>query len=89
MNRSIRAHRSRRHRLNARPSRLAVLLAPFILLPLSFGISVIYKSMRLPRLERFWQQVAFMTTQIILAMVALAIGLAVLIQIVIPVLSVD
>ena len=57
-----------------------------LLVPLSFGISVIYKSMRLPRLERFWRQVAIMTTQIVLAMVALAIGLAVLIQVVIPLL---
>ena len=60
-----------------------------LIVPLAFGISVIYKAMRLPRMARFWRQVALMTTQIVLAMVALAIGLAVLIQLVIPVLSVD
>ena len=57
-----------------------------LLVPLSFGISVIYKALRLPRLDRFWRQVAIMTTQIILAMVALAIALAVFIQVVIPLL---
>jgi hypothetical protein len=60
-----------------------------LIVPLSFGISVIYKAMRLPRLERIWIQVAIMTMQIVLAMIALAIGLAVLIQLVIPMLSVD
>ena len=60
-----------------------------LLIPLSFGISVIYKSLRMPRLDRFWRQVAIMTTQIVLAMIALAIALAVFIQIVIPMLPAE
>ncbi len=55
-----------------------------LVLPLSFGISVIYKAMRMPSLEGFWRQVAIMTSQIILSMIALAIGLVILVQVVIP-----
>jgi hypothetical protein len=60
----------------------------FLLIPLAFGVSVIYKAMRLPRLDEYWRRVAVMTIQIVLVMVALAVGLAVLIQVVIPLLPV-
>jgi len=59
-----------------------------LLIPLAFGISVIYKAMRLPRLDEFWRRVTVMTIQIVLVMVALAVGLAVFIQFVIPLLPV-
>lgn len=55
-----------------------------LVLPLSFGISVIYKAMRLPSLDGFWRQVAVMTTQIVAAMIALALALAILIEVVVP-----
>ena len=55
-----------------------------LLVPLSFGISVIYKAMRMPSLEGFWRQVTIMTSQIILYMIALAIVLVILVQVVIP-----
>ncbi len=55
-----------------------------LVLPLSFGISVIYKAMRMPSLERFWRHVTIMTSQIILYMIALAIVLVLLVQVVIP-----
>jgi len=55
-----------------------------LLLPLAFGISVIYKAIRLNSLENYWRQVAAMTTQIVLAMIGLAIALAILIVAVIP-----
>ena len=45
---------------------------PLLIIPLSFGISVIYKAMRMPELDGFWRQVTVMTTQIVVAMVALA-----------------
>ena len=51
---------------------------------LSFGISVVYKAMRMPSLEGFWRQVTIMTSQIILYMIALAIVLVILVQVVIP-----
>ncbi len=55
-----------------------------LVLPLSFGISVIYKAMRMPSLEGFWRQVTIMTAQIIVYMIALAIVLMILLQVVIP-----
>ncbi len=55
-----------------------------LVLPLSFGISVIYKAMRMPSLEGFWRHVTSMTSQIILYMTALAIVLVLLVQVVIP-----
>lgn len=55
-----------------------------LLVPLSFGIAVIYKALRLPVLDTFWREVAIMTTQIVLAMIALALGLMVLVQYVVP-----
>ena len=57
-----------------------------LLIPLAFGISVIYKAMRLPDLDQFWRHTALMTTQIVLAMVALAICLAILVQVLIGLL---
>jgi cell division protein FtsW (lipid II flippase) len=60
-----------------------------LLLPLAFGISVIYKAMRMPRLDRFWRQVALMTTQIVLAMIGLALCLVVLVQVLIPLIPLE
>ena len=60
-----------------------------LLVPLAFGISVIYKALRMPRLDSFWRQTAFMTTQIVVAMIALAICLALLVQVLIPLLAVE
>lgn len=55
-----------------------------LLLPLAFGISVIYKAVRLHTLERFWREVAVMTLQIVLAMIILAVALVVLVVWVVP-----
>ena len=44
-----------------------------LLIPLAFGISVIYKALRMPSLDRFWVQVGIMTTQIVLAIVGLGV----------------
>lgn len=55
-----------------------------LLLPLSFGISVIYKAIRMPTLIHYWRQVALMTAQIVLAMIGLALALVVIIVWVIP-----
>jgi hypothetical protein len=59
-----------------------------LLLPLSFGISVIYKALRMSSLEGFWRQVTVMTTQIVLGMIALAVCLVLLVQVLIPLLPV-
>jgi chorismate mutase len=55
-----------------------------LLVPLAFGIAVIYKALRLRHLEHFWRHVAVMTAQIVLAMIGLAICLAVLVQVLRP-----
>ncbi|UCD74712.1 MAG: hypothetical protein JSV91_13100 [Phycisphaerales bacterium] len=60
-----------------------------LLLPLSFGIAVIYKAMRVEKLSRYWRQVAVLTVQIVLGMIGLALALMVLVQWVIPLLPVD
>jgi hypothetical protein len=60
-----------------------------LLVPLAFGISMIYKAVRLHTLERFWRHVFVMTTQIVLAMIGLAIGLVILIVVLIPLISAE
>ena len=61
----------------------------FLLVPLAFGISVIYRALKMPTLEGYWRAVALMTLQILLWMAALAAGLVLLVQVVIPWLPVD
>ncbi len=59
-----------------------------LLIPLAFGISVIYKAMRVHDLRTLWWQVGVMTAQIVLAMIGLAICLVILVQGVVPLLPV-
>lgn len=59
-----------------------------LLIPFSFGISLIYKAMRLDCLDHLWREVAVMTVQIVLAMMGLALLLALLVELVIPALPV-
>lgn len=62
----------------------------WLLLPvLAFGISVIYKALRVTNIERFWMQVLGMTIQIIIAMLALAFALVFLVEWLIPRLPVE
>ena len=60
-----------------------------LIVPLSFGIAVIYKAMRLATLERFWRQTAIMTTQIVVYMAALAVALVLLFQLLVPLLPAE
>ena len=62
---------------------------PLFLIPLSVGISAVYKAVRLQRLDHYAREVAIMTGQIIGAMLVLAIVLGVVVQILIPILSAD
>ena len=59
-----------------------------LLIPLSLGISIIYKALRMWTLNGFWRQVTIMTMQIVLGMIALAICLVIFVQLVIPLLPV-
>ena len=60
-----------------------------LLIPLSFGISVIYRALKVPNLDRYWRAVFTMTAQITLAMVALGVGLVVLVVVILPWLPVS
>ena len=55
-----------------------------LVFPLSFGVSVIYRALRVPSLDHFWRGVGIMTVQIVVAMVALAILLLILVEAVVP-----
>jgi hypothetical protein len=60
-----------------------------LLVPLSFGISVIYKALRMRTLDDFWRQVTIMTAQIVLAMIGLGIALVILVTFLIPLVPVE
>jgi len=55
-----------------------------LLIPLSFGISVVWKAIRVPNFDDYWRQVVVMTVQIVLAMIALAVVLGLFVQFAIP-----
>ena len=55
-----------------------------LLIPLAFGISVIYKAIRVHDLATFWAQVWTMTLQIVLVIAALAILLVLFVRLVLP-----
>jgi hypothetical protein len=54
------------------------------LFPLSLGIAVAYKAVRLRTLEGYWRQVVIMTAQIVLSMILLGIACFVLLEYVLP-----
>lgn len=60
-----------------------------LLIPLAFGISVIYKALRSSQLQRYWLNVLVMTGQIVAAMIALALVLIVLVQVLVPRIPVE
>lgn len=60
-----------------------------LLIPLAFGIALIYKALRIHDVGAIWRQTLLMTVQIILAMIGLAIGLAIFVLLVIPLLPVS
>jgi hypothetical protein len=59
------------------------------IVPMVALVSVIWKAIRLPSLESYWREVAWMTGQVLLGMLALAVGLIVLVQWVVPLLPAD
>ena len=62
-------------------------LQPFwylLIIPMAFGISVIYKATHEDNILRYWRSVTVMTTQIVIGITLLAIGLGLFIQLVIP-----
>ena len=60
-----------------------------LLVPLAFGISVIYRALKLPTLDQYWRAVGTMTLQILLWMAALGAGLVIVVQGFLPRLPVE
>lgn len=50
-----------------------------LLLPMAFGVAVVYKAVMLQTMERYWRQVSYLTAQIIVGMILLAIASYVLV----------
>lgn len=57
------------------------------LLPLALGIALVYKAIKLDDMRRYPKQVAMMTTQIVVVMLALAVGIQVVVGWIVPMLS--
>ena len=58
-----------------------------LLLPLAFGLSMVYKAIRVPNLRQYWWQVGLMTSQIVLGVIALGIVMVLFVQFAIPALT--
>lgn len=58
----------------------------FTLLPMAFFIALAYKGVRMKRLDTrpFWRAVAVMGAQIVLALIALALGLYLFVEFIVP-----
>ena len=55
-----------------------------LLIPLAFGIAVIYKALRMDDLHRFWRQALITTVAIVGGVVGLGLLFAMLVQWIIP-----
>ena len=55
-----------------------------LLVPLAFGISMVYRALKLQSLDHYWRAVFTMTAQIVLAMIGLGIGLVLLVSVIVP-----
>ena len=58
-----------------------------LLIPMAFGISIVYRAMREETYLTYWRSVVVMSSQIILGIVAIAIFLGLFVQLIIPLLS--
>jgi hypothetical protein len=58
-----------------------------LLIPMAFGISIVYRAMREETYLTYWRSVVVMSGQIILGIVAIAIFLGLFVQLIIPLLS--
>jgi ABC-type cobalamin transport system permease subunit len=58
-----------------------------LLVPMAFGISVIYKALHEDNLMKYWRSVTVMATQIVLGISLLAVAIGLFIQLVIPAIT--
>ncbi|MCC6428431.1 MAG: hypothetical protein IT435_16635 [Phycisphaerales bacterium] len=58
-----------------------------LLIPMALLITMVYKAVRLPTLERYWRHVAVLSAQIILGIIALGAGIYIFIQYIAPMIA--
>jgi hypothetical protein len=58
-----------------------------LLIPMAFGISVVYRSLRECSYATYWRSVVVMSAQIVIGIIAIAVGLGIFVQFVIPLLN--
>lgn len=56
----------------------------YLIIPLVFLISMVYKAIRVPKMRRYWRQVVKMTIQVMFVMALMCIGLYVIVLWVAP-----
>ncbi len=52
------------------------------IVPLALGISIVYKAIRVGDLRHYWRGVLVMTLQVLLGMVALAVGIFAIVELI-------
>ncbi|MCA9289797.1 MAG: hypothetical protein KDA25_01640 [Phycisphaerales bacterium] len=60
-----------------------------LIVPLSFGLGMMYKPMRMSRFDRYWREVGIFVGQVTLGVIAMGIALAVLTEFVLPLLPAE
>ena len=58
----------------------------WLVIPLIFGISMMYKAIRVPTLDHYWRHVFILVAQVLGTFAALAIGFLIVVQFVVPLL---
>lgn len=56
----------------------------FLLIPLAVLMSIAWKAVRVSSFHAFWRPVLVMTAQIVLAMVGLAVGAYLVVEVIVP-----
>ncbi len=71
------------------PARVFHVWWPILSIPLAWGIAMVYKAMRLESLDGYWRQVIVFTIQVVVGMAGMALALAILVQLIVPMLPVE
>ena len=58
-----------------------------LLVPMSFGIAMVYRSLREQTYATYWRSVFIMTGQVVFGIAAIAVALMVFVQWIIPILN--
>jgi len=58
----------------------------WLLIPLSVGVSMTYKAVRLESLDHYWRKVLMMTTQLIVAIIAMGAAAFLIVEYILPII---